>query len=146
MTGSHVHINRDYWNGMADDWVAMGERAWASDPSWGIWGIAEADLALVPINMTGQAAIELGCGTGYWSAWMHRRGAVATGIDISAEQLATARRLAEKGIRSGTMVGDLTFAAELLENEFTFVACSTEAMALAKAMDGIVSTMRGLIN
>lgn len=95
MTGSHVHVNRDHWNGMADDWVAMGERAWASDPSWGIWGIAEADLQLVPTDMTGQAAIELGCGTGYWSAWMHRRGAVATGIDISAEQLATARRLAE---------------------------------------------------
>ena len=80
---------------MAYDWVEMGERAWVSEPSWGIWSIAEADLALVPTDMTGQAAIELGCGTGYWSSWMHRRGAVATGIDISTEQLATAQRLAE---------------------------------------------------
>jgi SAM-dependent methyltransferase len=38
-------------------------------------------------------AIELGCGTGYVSAWMARRGARVTGIDVSAEQLATARRL-----------------------------------------------------
>jgi hypothetical protein len=27
----HVTVNRDYWNGMAQDWVAGGEHAWASD-------------------------------------------------------------------------------------------------------------------
>ena len=39
-------------------------------------------------------AIELGCGTGYVSAWMARRGASVTAIDNSERQLATARRLA----------------------------------------------------
>lgn len=57
----------------------------------------------------------------------------------------TARKLAERGVPSGTMVGDLNFAAELLNDEFAFVACSTEAIALTKAMDGIVGTMRDLI-
>ncbi|WP_417770389.1 class I SAM-dependent methyltransferase, partial [Stappia sp.] len=38
--------------------------------------------------------IELGCGTGYVSGWMWRRGARVTAIDISSGQLATARRLA----------------------------------------------------
>jgi len=90
----HVAINRDYWNGMAQDWVAAGERAWASDTvSWGNWSLPEAELRLLPEDMTGMAAIELGCGTGYVSAWMARRGAKVTGIDMSAEQLSTARRL-----------------------------------------------------
>jgi SAM-dependent methyltransferase len=90
----HVTVNRDYWNGMAADWVAGGERAWASDQvTWGNWGAPEAELRLLPGDMTGMDAIELGCGTGYVSAWMARRGARVTGIDVSAEQLATARRL-----------------------------------------------------
>lgn len=90
----HVEVNRDHWNGMAQDWVASGERAWAAEaPSWGIWGAPEAALRLLPEDMAGLDAIELGCGTGYVSAWMARRGARVTGIDISAGQLETARRL-----------------------------------------------------
>jgi SAM-dependent methyltransferase len=43
--------------------------------------------------------IELGCGTGYVSAWLARRGARPVGVDNSAEQLATARALqAEFGV------------------------------------------------
>ncbi len=41
-------------------------------------------------------AIELGCGTGYVSAWLARRGARIVGIDNSERQLATARRLADQ--------------------------------------------------
>ena len=44
-------------------------------------------------------AIELGCGTGYVSAWLARRGAHVVGIDNSEQQLATAARLAaEHGV------------------------------------------------
>ena len=92
----HVTINRDHWNRDAHNWVAMGERAWASpEINWGIWRVPETGLGLLPADMSGMAAIELGCGTGYVSAWMARRGAQVTGIDISDRQLATARRLAE---------------------------------------------------
>ncbi len=55
------------------------------------------------------------------------------------------KRLADKGMPVGTLVGDLEFAAGLLNDEFSFVACSTEASALAKAMDNTVQTMRDLI-
>lgn len=44
-------------------------------------------------RFAGQDAIELGCGAGYVSSWLARAGARVTGIDISDEQLATARRL-----------------------------------------------------
>ena len=39
-------------------------------------------------------AIDLGCGTGYVSNWMQRRGAHVVGIDPSEKQLDTARMLA----------------------------------------------------
>jgi len=93
----HVQANRQYWDERADNWVAAGERNWAADqPTWGIWSLPEADLQLLPQDMTGLATIELGCGTGYVSAWMARRGANPTGIDNSAEQLATAQRLMQE--------------------------------------------------
>lgn len=89
----HVAENRHYWDGMAADWVALGERAWTHRPSWGEWHIPNAELPLLPDDMTGLRAIELGCGTGYVSAWMRRLGASVYAIDNSAAQLATARRL-----------------------------------------------------
>ncbi len=92
----HVAENRRYWNDMADEWVAMGERAWTAEPSWGEWSNLESELRVLPDDMTGMDAIDLGCGTGYWSGWMTRRGATVTAIDISEEQLATARRLASQ--------------------------------------------------
>jgi len=105
---AHVQENRRYWDAMAHEWVAGGERDWAqSEPSWGIWGVPERELSMLPDDMTGVDAVELGCGTGYVSAWMARRGARVTGIDNSAEQLATARRLAaEHGIDLTLLHGD----------------------------------------
>jgi len=96
----HVAENRRLWDATADDWVAMGERAWAkNDPSWGIWSVPESEVEMLPADMSGLDAIELGCGTAYVTAWMARRGATVTAIDNSEAQLATARRLAaEHGI------------------------------------------------
>lgn len=95
----YVLANRDHWDRQAPEWVEMGERAWTEEPAWGIWGIPESELALLPEDMTGMRAIELGCGTAYVSAWMSRRGASCVGIDNSERQLETARRLArEHGI------------------------------------------------
>jgi SAM-dependent methyltransferase len=93
----HVVANRQYWNGMAQDWVSAGERSWRQqEPSWGIWALPESRLELLPAEMTGMKTIELGCGTGYVSAWMARRGAQVVGIDNSEQQLATAGRLADE--------------------------------------------------
>ena len=48
---------------------------------------------MLPDDLAGLDAIELGCGTAYVSAWMARRGARPVGIDNSAKQLETAARL-----------------------------------------------------
>ena len=92
----YVLTNREHWDKHADSWVALGERAWTGEASWGMWGIPESELRLLPEDMTGMNAIELGCGTGYVSARLIRRGARVVGIDNSARQLATARRLADE--------------------------------------------------
>jgi len=98
MTGDdHVERNREAWNGWAPEFVEFGERAWASpEPSWGVWSVPEADLHVLPEELEGKDAIELGCGTAYVSSWLARRGARPVGIDISSAQLATARRLQEE--------------------------------------------------
>ena len=92
----HVAENRRYWDAMADQWVSGGERAWEQEPRWGEWQIPNTELPLLADDMHGQRAIELGCGTGYVSAWMRRRGATVYAIDNSDAQLATARRLSER--------------------------------------------------
>ena len=90
----HADENRAYWNGHAHERVERGERAWASAaPYWGVFEVSNTDLPILPDDLAGRAAIELGCGTGYGSAWMARRGASVFGIDISEEQLRTAHRL-----------------------------------------------------
>lgn len=90
----YAQTNRAYWNRHADWWVKPGRRSWESaEPSWGIWGIPNRELPLLPDALSGLDAIELGCGTAYVSAWMVRRGARVTGIDPSDRQLETARAL-----------------------------------------------------
>jgi SAM-dependent methyltransferase len=101
MSDDHVVRNREAWNGWAPEFVAFGERAWASaGPSWGVWSVPEAELGVLPEELDGKDTIELGCGTAYVSAWLARRGARPVGVDISGAQLATARRLQEEhGLR-----------------------------------------------
>jgi len=90
----HVRRNRIVWDRWASEYQRPGEAAWArKDPTWGIWGVPESELGMLPEDLAGKDAIELGCGTAYVSAWMTRRGARVVGIDNSEAQLATARRM-----------------------------------------------------
>jgi SAM-dependent methyltransferase len=67
--------NREYGDGHA-------YRAWAADDiKWGVFDVPEQ---------------ELGCGTAYFSAWLARRGARPTGVDLTAAQLASARLCQER--------------------------------------------------
>jgi SAM-dependent methyltransferase len=82
---------------MAHDWVKSGEQAWQlPEPCWGNWQIPETKLNLLPEDMSNMLSIELGCGTGYVSGWLARRGARVVGIDNSERQLETAARLASE--------------------------------------------------
>jgi len=90
----HVRRNRAHWDQLAPGYVAAGERGWSGNaPAWGIWQVPESEVGMIPDGIAGMDAIELGCGTAYVSSWLARRGARVVGIDNSAQQLATARRL-----------------------------------------------------
>ncbi|HSD01223.1 MAG TPA: class I SAM-dependent methyltransferase [Gaiellales bacterium] len=90
----HVRRNREAWDSFAPEYAEPGRRAWESNaPSWGIFGVPEDALGVLPASVEGLDTIELGCGTGYVSSWLARRGARAVGIDNSPAQLETARRL-----------------------------------------------------
>jgi SAM-dependent methyltransferase len=88
----HVRANRESWDADAEHWVQRGHEAWEADEiTWGIWHVPESELGLLP-DVSGLDVVELGCGTGYVSAWLARRGARPVGLDNSGRQLATARR------------------------------------------------------
>jgi SAM-dependent methyltransferase len=90
----YLRRNRDYWNHQAAWYAERASDAWTQEePSWGIWGIPERDVGLLRSVAAGMDALEDGCGTGYVSAWMARRGARVVGLDNSPAQLATAWRL-----------------------------------------------------
>ncbi|WP_425038180.1 class I SAM-dependent methyltransferase [Primorskyibacter sp. S187A] len=121
MSRDHVAINRDIWNEDAPHWVDVGARLWAAErPEWGNWGQSDATLALLPEDMSGVQAIELGCGTAYVSGWMARRGAAVTAIDISPAQLATARALAAKHGAEITFIEGNAEATGLPDAAFDF--------------------------
>ena len=105
----HVAANRASWDAEAPRMVAAGERSWRARPgeeTWGIYGVPESEVHLLPDDLAGTDAIELGCGTGYVSAWMARRGARPVGIDNSARQLETATRLQrEHGLEFPLLLG-----------------------------------------
>jgi SAM-dependent methyltransferase len=91
----HVELNRRHW----DDEAAavhgpLARGHWsATEPNWGLWGIPESQVSMLPEDLSGVDAIELGCGTAYVSSWLARAGARPVGIDISRQQLATARAM-----------------------------------------------------
>lgn len=91
---NYVAGNVRAWQIHAKDYERHAEAAWSGEPHWGIWEIPEREVGLLPEDMTGMACLEVGCGTGYVSAWMRRRGATVVGIDPTVNQLSTARRLA----------------------------------------------------
>jgi SAM-dependent methyltransferase len=84
--GIWTKANAEYTDGAA-------ERSWAKDEiTWGIWGIPEDELGVLG-DVSGLDVVDLGCGTGYFSALLAKRGARPVGVDPTPAQLETARRM-----------------------------------------------------
>jgi SAM-dependent methyltransferase len=89
----HAERNRIAWGEWAAEYVESARRNWSADEiTWGVWDAPEDDLRLLP-DVAGKDVVELGCGTAYFSAWLARRGARVVGVDVTPEQLATAREM-----------------------------------------------------
>lgn len=106
---NHVEQNRRYWDDEAAAWHGpLARDRWSQvEPRWGLWDTPESQVCVLPDGIAGMPTIELGCGTAYVSAWLARAGAQPVGIDVSAEQLATARTMqAEFGIEFPLILGN----------------------------------------
>jgi SAM-dependent methyltransferase len=89
---SYVETNRAHWDGLAADYALAARRQWArTEPTWGNFDVPQAEVPMLPDDLAGKDVLELGCGTGYVSAWVARAGGRPVGLDNSARQLATAR-------------------------------------------------------
>lgn len=63
--------------------------------------------------------------------------------DIWALIRPAARKLMERGMPVGTLVSDPDFAAQLLNDGFSFVACGSDAGLLARGADNLLANVRG---
>lgn len=105
----HLEQNRRYWDDQAAAWHGpLARDHWAQvEPRWGLWGTPESQVSVLPSDIAGMRTIELGCGTAYVSAWLAGAGARPVGIDLSEQQLSTARAMqAEFGIDFPLVLGN----------------------------------------
>jgi SAM-dependent methyltransferase len=62
---------------------------------WRLFAVPERELGVLG-DVRDVDVLELACGTAYCSAWLSRAGARTVAVDLSAEQLATARNLQDR--------------------------------------------------
>jgi SAM-dependent methyltransferase len=133
----HVARSRAFWEGLTPevgtygDQVGHGRQRWAEPaPVWGDWNVPESELRLLPDDVAGMDVLELGCGTGYVSAWLARLGARPVGVDLATRQLRIARALQEEHDLSFPLLqanaerpplADRRF--DLLISEYGLIAC-----------------------
>jgi SAM-dependent methyltransferase len=92
--GAEVALNRALWAVVNDRFTdaaagAMWER---HEVVWGLFAVPEHRLRVLG-DVRGLDVAEVACGTAYVSAWLARAGARPVALDLSGEQLATARRM-----------------------------------------------------
>jgi SAM-dependent methyltransferase len=89
--------NREVWTKANAEYTDRKARdAWASEEiSWGMFSGPESQVNALP-DVDGKDVVELGCGTAYFGAWLAKRGARVTGVDVTPAQLETARRMQQE--------------------------------------------------
>ena len=93
----YVAENRAVWTQSNAEYTdSHAARAWNADEiTWGMFGVLEREVRILG-EVDGLDVVDLGCGTGYFSAWFARRGARPVGVDVTPAQLETAQRLQEE--------------------------------------------------
>jgi SAM-dependent methyltransferase len=91
---TEIALNEALWAVMNERFTgAAAEDMWSRpEMVWGLFAVPERELGVLG-DVRGLDVLELACGTAYFSAWLARAGATTVAMDLSGEQLATARRL-----------------------------------------------------
>jgi len=130
--GRHIRHNRAVWD-RASAWyerrcaeVLGGSHA----TSWGIFRVPERELRLLgPVR--GKRVLEVGCGAARWTASLARRGARATGIDLSTQQLAKARELQRTSRQPFPLVRGSVERLPFRRSTFDLVFCDWGAITFS---------------
>ena len=93
MRSERIRHNRMLWADVHDQFTGDdAARRWAeAEVSWGLFRHPESEIGALG-EVAGQKVLEIGCGTAYLSAWLARAGADVVALDLSREQLGSARR------------------------------------------------------
>jgi SAM-dependent methyltransferase len=92
VTAPHVRHNRAFWDADAALYQeAHGEALDRAPLAWGAYRVPEAEVQILG-DVRDRTVLELGCGAAQWSIALAEQGATVTGVDLSEQQLAHARR------------------------------------------------------
>ena len=124
--------NRAGWNAIAKSYQEhrYGDRD-AGRLKWS-WGLFEDEMHLLPDDVRGLHALVLGCGGGQDVVALERMGAIAVGLDLSHEQIAYARKYAQRhGAQNASFVEGTLEDLSRFDDERFDLAVSIHAMAYA---------------
>ncbi len=111
---------RAAWNRISPGYQAQHQIS-VDAAHYGPFMPSEAELRLLG-HVAGRRILELGCGGGQCSVAFARQGALAAGIDLSDEQIAFARRLAEAyGVSVDFQQGDAADLSRFASGSFDVV-------------------------
>ena len=140
----YVAINREGWTRANAEYTdARASKAWQDEVSWGKWSLPETEVRALP-DVTGKEIVELGCGTGYFGAWLKRAGAKrVVGVDVTPAQLETARRVNEElGLGLEFLLENAEHAEKPFFGELVEFITSAPTLALALEGEGAIATVR----
>ena len=94
VSDSDKALNRALWAVVNERFTdAAAADMWSrAETVWGLFAVPERELGVLG-EVRGLDVAELACGTAYFSAWLARAGARTVAVDLSHEQLTTARRM-----------------------------------------------------
>jgi SAM-dependent methyltransferase len=116
------------------DWYLGFTRDWGSEP-----------LALLPESLRGQRVLDMACGFGRASRYLARRGAEVTGLDLSSNMLAQARRSeAEDPLGIGYVMGDATRTDWWDRDPYDGVVCNMALMDIDD-LEGAAATVASVL-
>lgn len=98
--------------------------------AWGLWRVPESAAQHLG-GVRGRSTLELGCGAARWSIALAKRGAWATGLDLSSAQLVKARSGIRRARVRVPLVRASAEAIPFAEGSFDIVFCDWGAMTFA---------------
>ena len=140
--GDDARINRRYWDGYSDRYQSDHGAHLEREAAWGTWAVPEHQVGALG-EVDGLDVLELGCGAAHWSEVLTRRGARVVGLDVSARQLAHARRRTPaEDPGAPALVLASAASVPLAGDRFDLVFCDHGAMSYADPDDSLPEVAR----